>query len=223
MPDSAATAAPAAATATGTPDAAPAAGEWRPLFDGKTLAGWHDFKKPGVTTGWEVVDGAITRVGQGGDLLTDDEFANFELELEWNVAPGGNSGVMFRVDESGEQTYHTGPEMQVLDDARHGDGRNRLTSAGAAYGLYAVPEGVVKPAGQWNAVRLVANGAHIEHWLNGQKVVEYELWSPDWEAKVKGSKFVEWPNFGRVKSGRIALQDHGDRVQFRNIRIRVLP
>ena len=200
-----------------------AADEWRSLFDGKTLKGWHVFKKPGSTTGWEVVDGAITRVGAGADIVTDEQFANFELELEWKIAPGGNSGIMFRVDETGQQTYTTGPEMQVLDDARHADGKSRLTSAGAAYGLYPSPAGVVKPADEWNKVRLVVNGAHVEHWLNGQKVVEYELWSPDWEAKVKASKFAEWPGFGRGKTGHIALQDHGDRVAYRNIRVRVLP
>ena len=205
------------------PGATSATSDWRSLFDGRTLNGWHVFHKAGSTAGWDVVDGAITRVGAGGDLVTDDQFANFELELEWNIAAGGNSGIMFRVDEKGEQTYHTGPEMQVLDDARHADGKSRLTSAGAAYALYPSPTGVVKPAGEWNQVRLVVNGAHVEHWLNGQKVVEYELWSPDWEAKVKGSKFVEWPNFGREKTGHIALQDHGDRVAYRNIRIRVLP
>src|SRR5919202_1955113 len=112
--------------------------------------------------------------------------------------------------------------MQGLDDARHADGKSRLTSAGAAYGLYPSPAGVVKPAGEWNKVRLVVNGAHVEHWLNGQKVVEYELWSPDWEAKVKASKFAAWPGYGRARRGHIALQDHGNQVWFRNIRIRRL-
>src|SRR6202022_3657427 len=130
--------------------------------------------------------------------------------------------IIYRIDDSDEKTYMTGPEMQVLDDARHADGQSRLTSAGAAYGLYAAPVGVVKPAGEWNSVRLLVNGNHVEHWLNGTKVVEYELLSPDWEAKVQASKFKEWPGYGRAKSGRIGLQDHGDTVAFRNIRIRVL-
>jgi hypothetical protein len=193
---------------------------WRPLFDGRTTAGWRGYKQQTVPDGWRVVDGALTRVGPGGDIITTDQFENFELALEWKVAPGGNSGIMYRVTEAGENSYNTGPEMQVLDDARHADGKSRLTSAGAAYGLYPAPEGVVKPAGEWNQARLVVNGAHVEHWLNGQRVVEYELWSPDWEAKVKGSKFVEWPSYGRERRGHIALQDHGDQVSFRNIRIR---
>jgi hypothetical protein len=113
--------------------------------------------------------------------------------------------------------------MQVLDDARHPDGRSRLTAAGSAYGLYPAPAGVAKPAGEWNQVRLVVKGAHVEHWLNGQKVVEYELWSPDWKARVANSKFAQWPTYGLAKQGHIALQDHGDWVAYRNIRIRVLP
>jgi hypothetical protein len=112
--------------------------------------------------------------------------------------------------------------MQVLDDAGHVDGKNRLTSAGSNYGLHAAPAGVVKPVGEWNQVRLLVRGSHVEHWLNGQKVVEYELWTPEWEALVKASKFVEWPGYGRATRGHIALQDHGDWVAYRNIRIRAL-
>jgi hypothetical protein len=165
----------------------------------------------------------LTRIGDGGDIVTTEQFANFELALEWKVAPGGNSGVFYRVTEAGENTYHTGPEMQVLDDARHADGGSRLTSAGAVYGLYGAPAGIVKPAGEWNAARIVANGSHVEHWLNGVKVAEYELGSPEWQRLVDASKFKEWPGYGRAARGHIALQDHGDWVAYRNIRIRVLP
>lgn len=202
---------------------ATAQSDWRSLFDGRTTAGWRGFRMDTVPGGWQVVDGALTRVGGGGDIITTDRFANFELELEWNVAPGGNSGIMFRVTEDSDATYKSGPEMQVLDDAAHRDGQSRLTAAGANYGLDPVPAGVVKPAGEWNAVRLVVNGPHVEHWLNGVKVVEYELWTPAWEAKVAATKFAQWPGYGRARSGHIALQDHGDRVAYRNIRIRVLP
>lgn len=195
---------------------------WTVLFDGSNMDAWRGYQRPDIPNGWQIVDGALTRVGDGGDIITRDQYGDFELELEWKVAPGGNSGIMYRVTEADSQTYRTGPEMQVLDDARHRDGGSRLTSAGAAYGLYPAPEGVVKPAGEWNQVRLVLRGAQVEHWLNGQKVVEYELGSPDWEAKVKASKFVEWPGYGRAQRGHIALQDHGDTVSFRNIRIREL-
>ena len=196
---------------------------WRSLFDGKTTAGWRGYMKADMPSGWQVVDGALTRVGPGGDIITTDQFANFELALEWKVAPAGNSGIMYRVIEGPQNTYQSGPEMQVLDDARHADGKSPLTSAGALYGLYPAAAGVVRPAGEWNAVRIVANGAHVEHWLNGVKVVDYELWSPDWERRVAASKFHEWPPYGRAKRGHIALQDHGDWVAYRNIKIRVLP
>ena len=202
---------------------APATGEWRTLFDGRSLEAWRGFKKDSVPAGWQVVDGALTRVGEAGDLITRDQFGDFELTLEWKVAEGGNSGIMYRVTETADASYETGPEMQVLDDARHKDGQSRLTAAGSAYGLYAAPAGVVKPAGQWNAVRIVVRGNHVEHWLNGTKVVEYELGSPDWEARVQHSKFKQWPGYGRAASGHIALQDHGDRVAYRDIKVRTLP
>ena len=196
--------------------------DWRTLFDGTSLDAWRGFRASSVPPGWQAVDGALTRVGSAGDLITRDVFGDFELALEWRVAEGGNSGIMYRVTERTETTYESGPEMQVLDDERHADGRSRLTAAGSVYGLYAAPAGVVKPAGGWNAVRIVARGPHIEHWLNGTMVVEYELGSPDWEARVAGSKFKGWPQFGRAAAGHIALQDHGDRVAYRDIRIRPL-
>jgi len=196
---------------------------WRSLFDGQTTTGWRGYRRADMPTGWQVVDGALTRVGGGGDIVTTDQFANFELALEWKVAPGGNSGIFYRVTETGEQSYHSGPEMQVLDDARHQDGGSRLTAAGALYGIYPAPAGVVKPAGEWNAVRIIVNGSHVEHWLNGVKVVEYELGSPDWEKRVGDAKFKEWPAYGRARRGHIALQDHGDWVAYRNIKIKVLP
>ena len=196
---------------------------WQLLFDGHTTAGWRGFRQKVAPKGWVVRDGELVREAGGGDLITRKMYHNFELALEWKISEGGNSGIMYRVTEDAEATYETGPEMQVLDDARHADGKSRLTSAGACYGLYPSPEGVVHPAGEWNQVRIVVRDTHVEHWLNGVKVVEYELLSPDWEAKVKASKFVQWPGYGRAATGYIALQDHGDRVEYRSIRIRELP
>lgn len=187
------------------------------------LAAWKGWRSDAVPAGWQDVGGVITRVAEAGDIVTRDTFADFELRLEWNISPGGNSGIMYRVQDSLAATYMSGPEMQVLDDAVHPDGRSRLTSAGSLYGLVAAPAGVVRPAGQWNEVRIVVNGAHLEHWLNGTKVVEIELWSPEWNRLVAASKFAEWPAFGMARAGRIALQDHGDRVQYRHVRIKVLP
>jgi hypothetical protein len=199
-----------------------AEGEWRTLFDGTSLDAWRGYRLDSVPVGWQLVDGALTRVSGGGDLITRERFGDFELALEWKVAEGGNSGIMYRVTEEAGATYETGPEMQVLDDEGHADGKSRLTAAGSLYGLYAAPAGVVKPAGGWNAVRIVARGHHVEHWLNGVKVVECEIGSSDWEAKVAASKFKAWPRFGRAASGHIALQDHGDRVAYRDIRVRSL-
>ena len=196
---------------------------WRLLFDGRTTAGWRGFRMDSMPSGWQVVDGTLTRVASAGDIMTKEKFANFELALEWNISQGGNSGIFYRASEDDDAIYWTAPEMQVLDDARHPDGKSRLTAAGSDYGLYPSPAGVVKPAGEWNAVRIVVNGNHVEHWLNGVKVVEYELGSADWEVKVKASKFAPHVHYGRNATGYIGLQDHGDRVAYRNIRIRVLP
>ena len=196
---------------------------WRLLFDGRTTQGWRGFKQQTVPEGWTVVEGALTRVRDGRDLITREQFRNFELSLEWRVGRGGNSGILYRVTEQGEWTYETGPEMQVLDDVGHPDGASRLTAAGANYGLYPAAEGIAKPAGQWNTARILVNGARVQHWLNGVKIVEYELLSRDWEAKVAGSKFNQWPGYGRAAEGHIALQDLGDLVSFRNIKIRILP
>ena len=200
---------------------------WTTLFDGTTVSAWRGFKRQDVPAAWHVEDGALAFTptrgeGNGGDLITREQYGDFELTLDWKISPGGNSGIMYRVTEEAERTYETGPEMQVLDNARHPDGRNALTSAGADYALYAPPSDVTRPVGEWNSARLLVRGNHVEHWLNGQKLVEYELGSPDWEEKVKGSKFAEWPGYGRARRGHIALQDHGDRVWYRNIRIRRL-
>ena len=196
---------------------------WRLLFDGHSTAGWRGWQMDSMPSGWGVREGALTRVRPAADIITIEKFRNFELSLEWNVAPKGNSGIFYRASEDDDAIYWTAPEMQVLDDAGHADGQSRLTAAGADYGLYPSPAGVVKPAGEWNQVRILVDGNHVEQWLNGVKVVEYELGSPDWEAKVKASKFATHPRYGRNAEGYIGLQEHEFRVAFRNIKIRVLP
>jgi hypothetical protein len=197
---------------------------WRPLLDGSTADAWRGFKRDGLPAGWQVVDGALTRVAPGGDIVTREQFRDFELALEWKVAPGGNSGVFYRVSEAAdlESVWQSGPEVQVLDDARHRDGTRPETSAGACYGLYPAPRGVVRPAGEWNELRILVQGSRVEHWLNGRRVVSYELGSPEWERRVRQSKFARLPRYGREPRGHIALQDHGDWVAYRNIRIRVI-
>ena len=198
--------------------------QWKPLFDGKTTVGWRNYKKQTVGPGWTVVDGILTRSAENaGDIITTDKYRNFELALDWRVAEGGNSGILYRATEDNDYIWQSAPEMQILDDERHADGKSPLTSAGSNFALYPAPRGVVKPAGQWNSARLLVNGNHVEHWLNGQKLLEYELGSPEWNEKVAGSKFKSMPNYGKAAEGYIGLQDHGDKVEFRNIRIRVLP
>lgn len=204
------------------PAAAQSLDGWRPLFDGRTLAGWRGYQDTAVPAGWRVEDGTLHRFGPGGDIVTAESFADFELSLEWKVAEGGNSGIFYRAAPGEKQIYFSAPEMQVLDDARHRDGGDPLTSAGAAYGLYPAPRGVVHPAGEWNQARIKIEDGHVEHWLNGQKLLEYTLGSEDWKARVARSKFADWPRYGAAPSGHIGLQDHGDPVWYREIRIRVL-
>jgi hypothetical protein len=193
---------------------------WRLLFDGSTTDGWRGFRRDAMPGGWQVVDGALTRVAAGGDIITADQFGSFELELEWRVAPGGNSGIFFHVTEDADHVWQTGPEYQILDDEGHRDGLLPETSAGSNYALHAPAGAAARPAGQWNHARLVVHGDHVEHWLNGQRIVSYELGSADWEARVAASKFRDMPAYGRARRGHIALQDHGDLVAFRNIRVR---
>jgi hypothetical protein len=198
-----------------------AADQWRKLFDGKSLDAWRGYKDTPVPSGWKVADGALVKDTPVADIVSKDEFGDFELELEWRIGEAGNSGVFYRGAEEYDHIYWSAPEYQLLDDAKASDNKTRLTCAGAAYALYPSPAGHLKPIGQWNATRIVARGAHVEHWLNGVKLVEYELWSPDWEAKVKESKFKDWPNFGRAKRGHFALQgDHEGSLGFKNIRVR---
>jgi hypothetical protein len=195
---------------------------WRLLFDGHSLQGWRGFRSDTAPAGWKAIDGALVRDGSGGDIMTVDQFADFELRLEWKLSAGGNSGIMFRVTPDGGQTYETGPEFQVLDNAGHKDGGNSLTSAGSNYALHAPVRDVTRPVGEWNDVRLVVNGPHVEHWMNGVKLLEYELWSADWQQRVTASKFGKMPHYGLAKRGHIALQDHGNPVWYRNIKVRLL-
>jgi hypothetical protein len=196
---------------------------WRLLFDGTTTAGWRGFKQATVPSGWQAVDGALTRTGGAGDLITIEQFASFELLIQWQISPGGNSGLMFRVSEAAAAPYLTGPEMQILDNAGHPDGASGLSSAGACYGLYAPSQDATRPVGSWNDVRLLVNGAHVEHWMNGVKIVEYDIGSADWMLRLQSSPYRDVPIYAREPRGHIAIQDHGDRVAYRNIKIKPLP
>jgi Domain of Unknown Function (DUF1080) len=198
--------------------------EWRVLFDGKLLDTFRGWRSDGMPQGWHVVDGTLAKEGHVDDLVTREQFGNFELELEWKIGRAGNSGVFYRGTREYDEIYWSGPEYQLLDDANAHDGRNPLTAAGSAYGLYGPPAGVVKPFGAWNKTRIVIKGDHVEHWLNGQKVVEYDFGSPEWKAKVAASKFSQYPHYGLAKAGLIGIQgDHPGSLALRHIRIRELP
>lgn len=202
--------------------AAERAAGWRLLFDGKTIDQWRGFKSQTLPAGWQAVDGALTRVRRAGDIISIDQFGDFDFMFDWKVAPGGNSGVMFYVTEEGAATYHTGPEYQILDNGAHADGKNVLTSSASCYALYAPPRDVTRPIGEWNQGRIVANKGRVQHWLNGEKTVEYDMNSDEWKAKVLASKFKEWPGFGLARRGHLALQEHGSLVAYRNLKIRTL-
>lgn len=192
--------------------------KWQPL----PASAWRGYLKPAMPAGWKVIDGALTRVAEAGDIITKEQFANFELELEWKISPGGNSGIFFHVveDPKLEETYFSGPEYQILDNHGHADGKNPLTSAASNFAVDAPVKDLTRKVGAWNKARLVVRGPHVEHWLNGIKVVEYEMWTPEWNQRVAASKFKTMPAYGTSKNGHIALQDHGNWVAFRNIRIR---
>jgi hypothetical protein len=193
---------------------------WRLLFDGRTTALWRGFRQTTIPDGWKAVDGALTRIGRGGDIVTVDEFGDFELAIDWKLAPNGNSGIFYRVTEDDDVMWHTAPEYQIIDNAYNKEPLKPVQLAGANYDLDPPSRDATRPIGSWNETRIVVRGPHVEHWLNGVKVVEYELWSADWERRVRLSKFKDFPRYARARRGHIGLQDHGDRVAFRNIKIR---
>ena len=208
---------------------------WKLLFDGKTTTGWHNFNKTTIGTGWVVSDGALMldskqkadgnwQVADGGDIVADGEYENFELLVEWKISPCGNSGIIYNVVESPkyEFAWQTGPEMQVLDNVCHPDSRFATHRAGDLYDFISTSIVTVRPAGEWNKARIVKSNGKVEHWLNGVKVVEYEMYNDKWLEMIRNSKFRDMPDFGRAKKGKIVLQDHGDKVWYRNIKIKQL-
>jgi hypothetical protein len=203
---------------------------WKLLFDGKTTDGWRGYKMEKAPPGWQAIDGALVRTkgGEGGkgagggdDIVTVNQFDNFELKVEWKIVAGGNSGILYRVTEDAVTSWHVAPEMQVLDNTRWPD-RDKRQLAGALYDLYAPTKDVTKPAGEWNAARVVARGNRVEHWLNDVKLLEYLRGSDDWNERVAKSKFKDLSQFAKADKGHICLQDHSDRIEFRNIKLRSL-
>jgi len=202
---------------------------WELLFNGKNLKGWHQYGKEGKKVkGWKVIDGVLYNSGKGsdhgGDIVTDKDYKNFELYVEWRIDYQSNSGIFYHVNEDVEDAvYKTGPEYQLLDDKNWPDKLKAYQYTGANYGMDAPKGAEVKPLDQYNVTRIIVNGPHVEHWLNGVKVVEYELWTDEWEEHKKAGKWKDYPNYGVFKTGKIGLQDHGGLTRFKNIKIRVLP
>ena len=201
--------------------------KWASLFDGKTTKGWHIWKTNEVK-GWHVMDGVLMTHGSNGDLVSDKEYENFILEFEFKAAPKGNSGVIYKVLEDANNkdlfaTYASGPEFQVIDDVNYPNPITDRQKTGANYDVYA-PNNlkIVKPAGEWNKGKIVINKNHIEHWLNGVKVVDYVYGTDQWKTDVAKSKFANWAYAKPHAKGHIALQDHGDMVSYKNIRIKEL-
>jgi 3-keto-disaccharide hydrolase len=204
--------------------AADTPGAWQSLLGDNDASAWRGWKESGLPSGWHVAGGVLSKEGAVDDLVTNRNYGNFELELEWKIGKAGNSGVFYRGTREYDHIYWSAPEYQLLDDANTEDGKNPLTAAGADYALYPAPAGVVHPYDHWNKTRLIVKGGHVEHWLNGKKIVSYDLGGADWKAKVAASKFSAYPHYGLAATGLIGLQgDHPGALAVRHIRIRELP
>lgn len=206
---------------------------WELLFDGETPEGWRGYNQDTFPEkGWRIEDNALHVLdsgdpsGLGGDIITTETYDDFVLKLEWKISEGGNSGLFYRaLEQPGIAIYWSAPEMQLLDNVNHPDadrGENGNRKAGSLYDLIPADPQPFTGHGEWQEVMIVANGPHIEHWFNGKKVLEYELWTPEWYEMIRDSKFADHPAFGDLHEGHIGLQDHGTRASFRNIMIKEL-
>lgn len=202
---------------------------WKLLFDGQTFNGWRNFGRD-TMEGWIIDNGTMLALGQGGDhgndIITEEQYENFELSLDWKTSTGGNSGIFFNAmeDTAVEAIYEIAPEYQIIDEVTwDGEALSEGQKAGACYDMYfAKADKKLKPVGEWNTSKIVVNNGHVEHWLNGEMVVEYTMWTPEWDSLKSVRKWKDFPLFGTARSGHIGLQDHGKQTWFRNIKIRIL-
>ena len=200
------------------------------LFDGTTFKGWHNYNDTGAIKSWTIEDGALVCLGtakdaHGGDIVTDKEYENFELSWDWKMTPTGNSGLMYHVVEDAkyQATYHTGPEYQMIDDVGFPSKLEEWQKTGADYAMNLPNDKkVVKPVGEWNSSKIIFNKGTVEHWLNGEMIVSFKAWDDKWNKEKATGKWKDFPDYGLAKKGRIALQDHGNKVYFRNIMIKEL-
>ena len=207
---------------------------WISLFDGNSLKGWHNYGKITVGEAWKIADGAFYldttkkkgwQTAAGGDIVTNEEYENFHLMVDWKIAAGGNSGIIFNIHEDTTKykyVWQTGPEMQVLDNALHPDSKIIKHRAGDLYDLITSSPETVKPAGEWNHAEIISNNGQLDFFLNGSKVVSTTMWDDQWKKMISGSKFKEYADFGTYKKGHIALQDHGNTVWYKNVKIKRL-
>ncbi|HEX3009329.1 MAG TPA: DUF1080 domain-containing protein [Bacteroidales bacterium] len=200
---------------------------WQLLWDGKTFDGWHTYNQDSVI-GWEIKDGILISLGQGGDhandIVTNKEYKNFELSIDWKLSPGGNSGLFYNVVEGKHpEIYATAIEYQLIDDLGFPEKIADWQKTAACYGMYVADSTkTLKPIGEYNNSRIVVKDGHVQHFLNGDKVVEYDLWTDDWNKRVKEGKWKDYPDFASAKSGKIGIQDHGQSNSFKNIKIKEL-
>lgn len=207
---------------------------WQLLFDGTTTKGWHTYGYDSVGKGWIVTDSTLHLdvatindwpKNESKDILTNEEYDNFDFKTDWKIAPAGNSGILFYVNENKPKyktTYETGPEMQVLDNAGHPDAKIIKHRAGDLYDLISSSSEPVKPAGEWNHAEIISKDGKLDFYLNGIHIINTTMWDDNWRQLVAGSKFKSMPDFGTFKKGRIALQEHGEEVWFKNIKIKKL-
>jgi len=198
---------------------------WVLLFDGKSIDNWRTYKNL-PDNSWEIVNGQLhckkDGVTQRADLVTKDQYASFEIELDWKVEKGANSGLLYHVLETQKSSYETGPEYQLIDDLGYAEKLEDWQKSGADYAMHPPSKIASNPVGQYNHTKLVVNGAHVEHWLNGVKVADFMAWTPEWEKLKTSGKWKDYPDYGKAKSGYIALQDHGGGIWFKNIKIKKL-
>jgi len=199
-------------------------GGWQNLIEGDSTPLLRGWQHPGLPAGWTVHGGVLSKSGPVEDLESTQPYKDFELQLEWKIGKEGNSGIFYRATHQYDEIYWTGPEYQLLDDRNAPDGKNRMTAAGSVYAMYPAPAGVVHPYGQWNESRIVVRGDHVTCWMNGRRIADYHLGSPEWKKRVAASKFSAYPGYGLAPAGVIGIQgNHPGAVAIRDMRIRVLP
>lgn len=197
------------------------------LFDGKTMNGWRAYQNK-ESSSWSVDSGSLHCRGNENngaihaDLITADQYENFDLSVDWKISPKGNSGILYMVKEDSNASHESGPEYQLIDDKNFGQPLEEWQKTAADYAMYTAPTAEPRPVGEWNTTRIMVNKNHVEHWLNGKKVVEYELYSDDWQKRKMEGKWKDAPGYGLTKKGHIGFQDHGSEAWFKNIKIKAL-